>query len=186
MIKTRDQLGKFIDEHFGYRPLVGAEVGVQTGVYAKQLLENIRCLERFFCVDAWRHLDGYIDISNVHDQIHEGYYQETRKRLEPWADKIEFIRELSIEGAKRIPDHTLDFVYIDADHAKEAVTKDLNAYLPKMKPGGIMAGHDYLDAIRSYGVFGVKSAVDEFVQTVPHASFGTTQEGHATWIMILN
>lgn len=186
MIKTRNQLGEFIDKHFGYKPLVGAEVGVQSGQYAKQLLENINNLKRFYCVDAWRHLDGYIDISNVHDQIHEEYYQETCSRLNPWIDKITFIRELSIIGAKKIPDHSLDFVYIDADHSKESVTKDLHAYLPKMKSGGIMSGHDYLDGILPYGVFGVKSAVDEFRQKVPHVSFNTTQEGHATWIMVLD
>ena len=56
----------------------------------------------------------------------------------------------------------MDFVYIDARHDYESVLEDLDAWCPKMKPGGIIAGHDYVDGMFAQGDFGVKSAVDEF------------------------
>lgn len=61
-----------------------------------------------------------------------------------------------------IPHHSLDFVYLDARHDYESVVEDLEAWFDKVRPGGILAGHDYLDGVHPAGVFGVKTAVDEF------------------------
>lgn len=41
------------------------------------------------------------------------------------------------------PDHYFDFVFIDLSHAYPDTVNDIRAYLPKVKPGGIIAGHDY-------------------------------------------
>jgi hypothetical protein len=40
-------------------------------------------------------------------------------------------------------DKSVDCLFIDAGHSREAVMKDIDCWLPKMKPNGIMAGHDY-------------------------------------------
>lgn len=48
----------------------------------------------------------------------------------------------SAEAAKSFPDASLDFVFIDANHEDDAVRRDISAWLPKVKPGGILAGHD--------------------------------------------
>lgn len=39
-------------------------------------------------------------------------------------------------------DGYVDFVFIDANHSYESVCKDIAAWMPKMRKGGIMAGHD--------------------------------------------
>ena len=57
----------------------------------------------------------------------------------------------------------LDFVYIDAQHHYEAARDDIETWYPKVRKGGILAGHDYLEGEREAGYFGVKRAVDEFV-----------------------
>lgn len=49
----------------------------------------------------------------------------------------------SFDRAKDFEDRSIDFIFIDANHTYEFVSKDIAAYLPKMKPGGIMAGHDF-------------------------------------------
>lgn len=41
------------------------------------------------------------------------------------------------------PDGFFDFVYVDGMHTYEAVTNDIHNYLPKVKPGKTLAGHDY-------------------------------------------
>jgi predicted alpha/beta hydrolase family esterase len=50
----------------------------------------------------------------------------------------------------------LDFVFIDADHKYESVKADIAAWLPKVRPGGHIAGHDYHSDWP-----GVQKAVDE-------------------------
>jgi predicted O-methyltransferase YrrM len=52
----------------------------------------------------------------------------------------------------------IDFLYIDADHSYDGVTADLEAWVPHVKPGGLIVGDDYGNAIYP----GVKRAWDEF------------------------
>ncbi|MDD4889056.1 MAG: class I SAM-dependent methyltransferase [Phycisphaerae bacterium] len=52
------------------------------------------------------------------------------------------VRADSAEAAERYADGSLDFVFIDGDHSAPIVARDLAAYWPKVKPGGVMAGHD--------------------------------------------
>jgi predicted O-methyltransferase YrrM len=49
----------------------------------------------------------------------------------------------SFDRAKDFEDESIDFCFIDANHTYDFVKKDILAYLPKMKKGGIIAGHDY-------------------------------------------
>jgi hypothetical protein len=50
----------------------------------------------------------------------------------------------SEEAAPKIPDGSLDFAYIDANHAYEYVKRDIELWWPKIRDGGMLAGHDYL------------------------------------------
>lgn len=60
------------------------------------------------------------------------------------------------EAAPRIPDASLDFVFIDAAHSYAAVVEDIQRWTPKIRPGGWIGGHDYHEAYP-----GVKQAVNE-------------------------
>jgi hypothetical protein len=55
----------------------------------------------------------------------------------------EFVRKTSIEAAKDFEDESLDFMYLDANHRFEHVVNDLVAWVPKIRSGGIVSGHDY-------------------------------------------
>ncbi len=68
----------------------------------------------------------------------------------------------SAGAATMYGDASLDWVYIDADHHYEAVRRDILAWLPKVKQGGIIAGHDYAE----YEGFGVVRAVTEIFPRV--------------------
>jgi hypothetical protein len=49
----------------------------------------------------------------------------------------------SIEAAETYLDNSLDFVFIDAAHDYDSVKQDIISWLPKVKKGGIISGHDY-------------------------------------------
>ena len=100
----------------------------------------------FKLIDLWAHQENYKDNANVHDKRQEELFTKTKENLAPWDSKTEYFRMYSTEAAERIPDQSLDFVYVDARHDYCGVTEDINAYYAKLRPGGIMAGHDYLDA----------------------------------------
>lgn len=55
----------------------------------------------------------------------------------------ELHQRVSWEAADSFADGSVDFVFIDASHDYESVSKDLAAWWPKVKPGGMFAGHDY-------------------------------------------
>lgn len=71
-------------------------------------------------------------------------------------DLIKDIKSISWEAPSLFKDEYFDFVFIDADHTYESAKKDILSWLPKVKKGGIISGHDY-----SHNHKGVIKAVDE-------------------------
>ena len=72
------------------------------------------------------------------------------------------IRGSSVEGSEHFENNSLDFVFIDACHLYECITLDIDTWLPKVKKGGILAGHDYnLDDPTNPEHAGVIKAIDE-------------------------
>jgi len=70
---------------------------------------------------------------------------------------------LSIEVGRTFPDAYFDWIYIDTDHSYPTTRDELAVYESKMKPGGIIAGHDYvMGNWRGSLKFGVIEAVHEF------------------------
>ncbi len=141
----------------------GVEIGVKTGLYSNELLTYWKG-EELISIDPWLSApaEEYVDRSNVSQDEFEDYYRQTRERLEPHGSRSTIWRMTSVEAAPRVPDHSLDFVYIDARHDYDSVLEDLAYWCSKVKPGGILAGHDYVDGDFEQGEFYVKSAVDEF------------------------
>ncbi len=64
------------------------------------------------------------------------------------------IKAKSVDAAAEVPDASLDFVFIDADHVEESVRADILAWRPKIRSGGVLAGHDINNCS------GVRAAVD--------------------------
>lgn len=65
------------------------------------------------------------------------------ENIAPVSDVITPLRMTTLDAATQFADRSVDFVYVDADHSYDAVKQDIHAWLPKMKDGGILAGHDY-------------------------------------------
>lgn len=74
---------------------------------------------------------------------HEAAYQLTRARVAFAADRAVLLRMDSAAAAARIDDGALDFAFLDGDHSREGVIRDVQAWLPKVRRGGWIGGHDY-------------------------------------------
>ena len=132
------------------------ELGSWTGrsaAYCVVELINQDKLGEFYCVDSW---EGEPDIA--YDQgVVQNMENIFRKNIEPVLDSITMLTMLSWEAAEKFKNESVDFCYVDAGHSYEAVTKDLNAWWPKIRPGSMFAGDDY-----TKGYPGVQQAVWDF------------------------
>ena len=86
-------------------------------------------------------------------------YNTCIKNLEPVAHVVKLLKNDSAKAASNFEDESVAFVFIDADHERDAVMRDLTAWWPKVKPGGTLGGDDYSSSWRT-----VIAAVDEFVE----------------------
>ena len=117
------------------------EVGTHRGQFAKQLLDRWKG-KMLWCNDPYQ--SGYdpTDQAAIGDRDLDA--RAAAARLEPHKDRIGWIATPSPDSASLFKDNTLDFVYIDGNHQKFAVSADLSAWWPKVKPGGLLAGHDVI------------------------------------------
>ena len=138
--KDRTVLPELLNE---YNLTTGIEVGVKEGAFSKQMLDRWKSCEKYHLVDLWAKQENYADLANVENHVHDQFYANARKNLNAHLEKVEFYRMLSTEAASKFEEESIDFIYIDARHDYCGVKEDLEHYWPILKPGGIMAGHDY-------------------------------------------
>jgi hypothetical protein len=135
--------------------LIGAEIGVHTGQSAEFMLRNLN-LKKLYCVDPWLPYSGENSgavFQTVPDA--ERSYSQAMNAIKPFTEKVEVLRMTSKEATDHVPNESLDFVFIDANHAYESVIEDLDLWYPKVKPLGLFSGHDWSS-------FGVRPALLEF------------------------
>lgn len=138
---------------------VGAEIGVEQGLYSEVLLTANPDL-KLYCVDMWTTYPGYRD--HVDQNRLDEFLNNTKKRLDGY--NVEYMKMMSMDAVKLIPDESLDFVYIDANHELPWVMDDIYWWGKKVRPGGIISGHDYYESKRTYTKCHVKYAVDCFTR----------------------
>lgn len=137
------------------RPLRVVEVGSHRGEFAETLCKHISTIE-LTVVDPYVNYQEYIDFQ---ERDNEQTWREVQERLRPY--NVSFLRMMSVDGAARFSDASVDMVYIDANHKFEYVVEDILAWMPKICSGGLLSGHDYFTSTR--GHCEVRTAV-EFVQ----------------------
>lgn len=176
-VNTREDLHTIVNR---FNLTRGVELGTQRGFYAKYLLENTNL--HLTMIDAWQHIEGYKDIANVSDAQHNTYYKETKANVLPFKGRYEILKQFSVPAAATFEDESLDFIYIDADHSYKATLADLNVWYPKLKFGGLLAGHDFLDGENICGSnFGVRSAVFDFLKNKTHTLYVTREQWPSWW-----
>ena len=118
---------------------LGVEVGVWNGRLARFMCYMMRGAH-IYGVDPWKE---YTQISGliISQETQDENYKKAVARLANYNHDI--IRESSMDAVKQFMDGELDFVYIDANHAYEYVKPDATEWAKKVRPGGIVSGHDF-------------------------------------------
>ncbi len=125
---------------------LGSWMGRSTAYMARQIRDRGKRV-RFFAVDTFQGSPG--------DPIQAAALGElagrSRSLFEVFCANLdacgarEHVTPLvmeSAEAAATFPDRSVDFCFIDAGHSYEEVSRDIRLWLPKIKPGGILAGDD--------------------------------------------
>lgn len=139
-IQTRNDLAAFLESE-GFA--VGVELGVQTGRFAAHTLQKWPSCKRYYLVDLWAQQENYADIANVAQSEQEAILKTAQASLQPWADKLVWLRNLTTKAVAQVMED-VSYVYVDARHDYCGVLEDIKAWWPKIQPGGIMAGHDFM------------------------------------------
>jgi predicted O-methyltransferase YrrM/GR25 family glycosyltransferase involved in LPS biosynthesis len=137
---------------------IGSWKGKSSAFMAVEIANSNKNIE-FYCVDTW---EGSVEHQDRDDL--KSLYDTFNQNMMPLKDYHIPLKIISLEAVEKFEDKSLDFVFIDASHEYEDVKKDIISWLPKVKEGGIIAGHDYY--LNGTDFFpGVKQAVNETLKS---------------------
>lgn len=116
----------------------GAEIGVADGRNSLTLCEAIPGLQ-LLAVDPWLRYQG--NPRGGPQEQHDGNLEIARERLNAFS--VTFLHGMSMDVVRDVPVDSLDFAYIDGNHSFDWVMQDLIEWSKRVRPGGIVAGHDF-------------------------------------------
>jgi hypothetical protein len=113
------------------------------------LLEGWKIAKTYVFVDIWAPQANYIDGANVDQSDQNTFMDEAlgyanKHIAASHLQNLVVCRNFTSVCVERFPDNYFDMIYVDARHDYKGVLKDLRDWWPKLREGGIMAGHDYL------------------------------------------
>ena len=133
---------------------IGSFVGESTVLFARSFKEVI-AIDPFLPNYDDKDPTSYLfEFNNVYDTYME--------RIKPYSN-ITTVVATSDEAANDFQEQQFDFIYIDGLHTYDGVKKDIINYLPLVKKGGVIGGHDY--TMDHEHLVGVYQAVNEMFGT---------------------
>lgn len=112
---------------------VGSFKGDSTVIFAKY-----GKFREIYAVDPFKS-----GIGDITDQVDMSDVRRDFKKATKRYDNIYHVAKFSADAVHDFEDGSLDLIYIDALHTYEAVKNDIILWIPKLAPGGVIAGHDY-------------------------------------------
>lgn len=134
---------------------VTCEVGVAEGNFSRDICQQWKP-SKHYLVDNWSPIGERGD-GSFPQEWHTQNYNKAVAKMKPYKEIAVFLRGPSWHMSQHVPDNSLDLLYLDANHSYEGVKKDLEAWFSKVKTGGVIAGHDYINE-----AYGVHQAVNDF------------------------
>ena len=167
-------LQDLVDEYLvGKHGLTGIEIGSYAGESAKMFLKS-GAFDRLYCIDPWEPDYDTADVTCDDGLVMAESVFDKRVGDSPIVMKLKM---KSSDAVNMFEDEAIDFIYIDGNHQYEFVKKDLEDYVPKIKAGGIISGHDYGGPTTP----GVTKAVNEFFKKEPVSRYQDY-----SWVYIKN
>ena len=136
---------------------IGTWLGKST-CYMGELIKNSTSRPTLYCVDTFLGEPNATDQQDIVKEEGGSIYWRFLCNMEE-AEVLKYMVPIQMESASAatiFKDEYFDFIFLDAAHLYEDVRLDLNMWFPKLKKGGMFAGHDYYQGTE------VKRAVDEF------------------------
>ncbi len=126
-----------------------AEIGVNDGETSATVLQQCPAA-RLWMVDHWASTPSDSEYGKTNDplagrsdeQAEQAFLAAVRS-TERWRARRRIIKADEAEAARLIPDRSLDIVFLDADHSLEGTSRAFETWIAKVRPGGILCGHDY-------------------------------------------
>ena len=127
-----------------YKPSIFAEIGVHKGHTTRSILRSDARfhIKEYWAIDQWDLMQDDIKY-NVYTRADWDHLYKNAARYMIWFNRLRVLKLPSVEAAELFWDGYFDMVYLDANHGYEAVKEDIETWLPKVKQGGILGGHDY-------------------------------------------
>ncbi|KKM60786.1 hypothetical protein LCGC14_1538400 [marine sediment metagenome] len=154
---------QYIHDNLG-EELIGVEVGVYEGEHALRILNKLS-ITKLFLVDPFL-IGGDYEGDWMPNKTQDEFDQvelKARTILGKFGKKKEFIMKPSVEAAKEFNDDSFDFVYIDGAHSYKDIKEDIDTWYPKVRKGGVLAGHNIQNHLNPAEQNGVADAVVELV-----------------------
>ena len=124
---------------------VGTWKGKSAAYMAVEIINSNKNIE-FDCIDTWNGSEEHVDTSSPFYEpllsTPDGLYNHFLSNIDSVKRVVNPIRKASLEAVSMYEDKSLNCVFIDAAHDYDNVCNDIKAWLPKIKPGGVLAGHD--------------------------------------------
>jgi SAM-dependent methyltransferase len=159
-LKTRESLLRILPKH-----AVCAELGVFRGDFSGQILKYTQPAEAHFVDVWWTEFGEVFPDWNVYTNFGtlktRDAYNDAKSKIEAFKCKSTIHVGSDLEFLSGMPDHYFDWVYIDSSHEYDHTVKELELLKNKLKPGGIICGHDWYDD-ENHKHYGVTRAVNEF------------------------
>lgn len=159
-------------------PILGAEIGINAGTMSAKLLERpdlTLIMVDSFSVHLQNHMEpGREQHGPTAQKMYDSLYERAKRNTSFAGKRARMVRAESTRAAGAIEGAPFDFVFIDADHTYEGCRADILAWGPKVKPGGLLCGHDYDFGTEPAQYPGVRRAVDELL-------IGVTYGGDGCW-----
>ncbi len=129
---------------------------VEVGSWVGRSAYALASRGQVYCVDRW---DGCGNKNQEEEAKEKDIFALFRENCKELWHNIYPMYMYSADAARVFKDGVLDLVYIDANHSYEAVKQDIILWTPKLKPNGILCGHDY--DLHGDAHNGVKKALEE-------------------------
>jgi hypothetical protein len=144
---SRDRIGFWTEFIRSRRITTMAEIGVYRGGLAARILGECPDVKTYYMVDPWRNLADWNKPANRGESEFQRIFEDAMEKTAFAGDRRIVLRGKTVEVSSHIPDHALDFCYIDGDHTLRGIAVDLTRMYGKVRQDGWIGGDDFVPNI---------------------------------------